>query len=130
MKTTGLSVTHWFISLGLAALTLPLGWVMRQIPVPSKPSDFAAYFQEDFAVRTCALPAAAGLHGIRSHVCVSDTLAFSAPACLAQARMEQRRARSGVESLLAQRRKAQVRPRGGSYGCMSSCGGVRASPWR
>lgn len=39
------------------------------------------------------------------HVC------FSALVCLAQARMEQRRARSGVEALLAQRRKAQVRPR-------------------
>ena len=51
MKTTGLTVAHWFVTLGLAALTFPLGWIMRQIPVPSKPSDFATYFQDDFAVR-------------------------------------------------------------------------------
>jgi len=41
VKTTGLSATHWGYSIGLGALVLPLGILMRFIPVPSRPMDFA-----------------------------------------------------------------------------------------
>jgi hypothetical protein len=50
-KTTGLTAAHWGISIGIAAFTFPLGIVMRFIPVPAKPSDYAHYFQIDFAER-------------------------------------------------------------------------------
>lgn len=57
-KTTGLSPTHWAISLGLAAFTFPLGVAMRFIPVPPKLSDYAAFYQEEFMVRAPCLAAA------------------------------------------------------------------------
>lgn len=50
MRTTGLTPAHWGLSLGLAAVTFPLGVIMRYIPVPSKPSDYAALYQDEFAV--------------------------------------------------------------------------------
>jgi hypothetical protein len=50
-KTTGLTSAHWLVSIGIAAITLPLGVIMRFIPVPSKPSDYAYHFQSDFAAR-------------------------------------------------------------------------------
>lgn len=49
-KTTGLTPTHWAISIGMAAFTLPLGVVMRLIPVPPKLSDYASFYEEEFAV--------------------------------------------------------------------------------
>lgn len=53
-KTTGLSPAHWGISIGLAAFTFPLGVAMRFIPVPPKLPDYAAFYQEEFAVRRVA----------------------------------------------------------------------------
>ena len=49
-KTTGLTPTHWAISIGMAAFTLPLGVAMRYIPVPPKLSDYASFYEEEFAV--------------------------------------------------------------------------------
>ena len=40
-RTTGLSVEHWFETIGLGALSLIVGVLMRFIPVPERPSDFA-----------------------------------------------------------------------------------------
>ena len=51
MKTTGLAPVHWGISIGLAAIAFPVGIVMRFIPVPPKHSDYAAFYQDEFAVR-------------------------------------------------------------------------------
>jgi hypothetical protein len=50
-KTTGLTPGHWGLSIGIAAITMPLGVLMRYIPVPAKLSDYAHYFQSDFHAR-------------------------------------------------------------------------------
>jgi hypothetical protein len=39
---------HWLYSVALAAITVPLGVLMRFIPVCSKPADFAEYYQHFF----------------------------------------------------------------------------------
>lgn len=44
-KTTGLTGLHWLYSILLAAITLPLGLVMRWVPVWEKKSDIAAFYQ-------------------------------------------------------------------------------------
>ena len=51
LKTTGLTPAHWGATLGLAAITFPLGIIMRFIPVPNKLSDYASLYQQDYAVR-------------------------------------------------------------------------------
>lgn len=51
LQTTGLTATHWGISILLGALSAPLGVVMRAIPVPSRPADTARFYEDHFAVR-------------------------------------------------------------------------------
>ena len=41
VKATGLSAAHWGSSIGFALITMPLGFLMRQIPVADNPEDFA-----------------------------------------------------------------------------------------
>lgn len=41
VKTTGLSAADWGTSIGFAFITVPLGFLMRQIPVADNPADFA-----------------------------------------------------------------------------------------
>jgi hypothetical protein len=61
-KTTGLSGMHWLYSILIAAITMPLGIVMRVIPVWDKPSDFADYYQGFFNDRmVCSAAASAGV---------------------------------------------------------------------
>jgi hypothetical protein len=64
--TCGLTALHWVFSILLAGLTVPLGFIMRVIPVPEKPSDFAHHFEERFAVSVCVCVCAC-----RVHTCVS-----------------------------------------------------------
>jgi len=40
-RTTGLSAEHWFITIGLGAISLPVGLLMRLIPVDEDPNAFA-----------------------------------------------------------------------------------------
>lgn len=47
-KTTGLTGMHWLYSIALAAITFPLGVVMRFVPVCTRPSDFAEYYAAFF----------------------------------------------------------------------------------
>ncbi len=48
-KTTGLTGTHWGYTIGLGALTLVVGVLLRFVPVPSRVSDYSSYFSEWFA---------------------------------------------------------------------------------
>jgi hypothetical protein len=41
-KTTGLTPAHWGITIGLGALQLVMGVLLRLIPVPTRESDFAS----------------------------------------------------------------------------------------
>ena len=42
-STTGLTIAHWGMSILLAAFTLPLGILMRLIPVPEQAKEFADF---------------------------------------------------------------------------------------
>jgi len=42
-KTIGLKLDHWWISILYALITLPLGFIMRFIPITDDPSDFGGY---------------------------------------------------------------------------------------
>jgi hypothetical protein len=48
-KTTGLTGAHWGITVGLGALTLVVGVLLRFVPVPARETDFASFFSEWFA---------------------------------------------------------------------------------
>ncbi|ETI49836.1 calcium-translocating P-type ATPase, PMCA-type [Phytophthora nicotianae P1569] len=41
IKTSGISFTHWLVCFGLGALSLPVGTIMRLIPVTESPDAFA-----------------------------------------------------------------------------------------
>ncbi|KAL3668044.1 hypothetical protein V7S43_006914 [Phytophthora oleae] len=41
IKTSGISFTHWLVCIGLGALSLPVGVIMRFIPVQESPDAFA-----------------------------------------------------------------------------------------
>lgn len=43
VKTVGLSLDHWGLSIAYAAITMPLGFLMRFIPITDDPSDFGGY---------------------------------------------------------------------------------------
>ena len=42
-KTAGLTNLHWFISVALSVICLPLGIVMRFLPVTEDPNTFKGY---------------------------------------------------------------------------------------
>ena len=46
-ETAGLQLNHWFSSVGLGALSLPIGIIMRWVPARDRPSDFAEYYLQD-----------------------------------------------------------------------------------
>merc|ERR1712196_400882 len=41
LQTSPLTVDQWFITIGLGAITIPLGVLMRYIPVEEDPESFA-----------------------------------------------------------------------------------------
>lgn len=43
-STTGLSLRHWGICVGLGTLSLPVGFLMRLVPVKERPGDFADHY--------------------------------------------------------------------------------------
>ncbi|RYY33729.1 hypothetical protein EON62_03960, partial [archaeon] len=47
-RTTGLIGMHWLYTILMGAISLPLGLLMRIVPVCDKPSDFASYYQSMF----------------------------------------------------------------------------------
>ena len=47
-QTSGLTGMHWLYTIALGAITLPLGVLQRFIPVPSRESDYADSFQQQF----------------------------------------------------------------------------------
>lgn len=50
-KTSGLTPIHWGVSIGLAALTIPVGALSRCLPVPTRDSDWASTYSRFFAER-------------------------------------------------------------------------------
>eukprot|EP01138_Halocafeteria_seosinensis_P005174 gb/GECG01005291.1/.p1 GENE.gb/GECG01005291.1/~~gb/GECG01005291.1/.p1 ORF type:complete len:1213 (+),score=202.22 gb/GECG01005291.1/:1-3639(+) len=46
-ETSGLELRHWGMSIGLGALALPTGVLMRLLPVADRPADFADYYLVD-----------------------------------------------------------------------------------
>ena len=47
-KTVGLTPLHWGYTIGLAALTLPMGVIARAIPSYDRPTDQASYYRAWF----------------------------------------------------------------------------------
>jgi P-type Ca2+ transporter type 2C len=47
-NTSGLTPVHWIITIALGAISLPLGYVSRYIPVPPRKTDFADFFRSSF----------------------------------------------------------------------------------
>lgn len=45
---------HWLYTIAMASITFPLGVLMRLIPVPDKPSDFADFYQQKFNAKMTA----------------------------------------------------------------------------
>eukprot|EP01138_Halocafeteria_seosinensis_P001621 gb/GECG01001661.1/.p1 GENE.gb/GECG01001661.1/~~gb/GECG01001661.1/.p1 ORF type:complete len:1228 (+),score=168.97 gb/GECG01001661.1/:1-3684(+) len=46
-ETSGLEVRHWGMTIGLGALALPIGILMRLLPAKDRPADFADYYLVD-----------------------------------------------------------------------------------
>eukprot|EP01138_Halocafeteria_seosinensis_P008652 gb/GECG01008843.1/.p1 GENE.gb/GECG01008843.1/~~gb/GECG01008843.1/.p1 ORF type:complete len:1219 (+),score=193.52 gb/GECG01008843.1/:1-3657(+) len=46
-ETSGLEAKHWGVTIGLGALALPVGVIMRLLPARDRPADFADYYLVD-----------------------------------------------------------------------------------
>lgn len=61
VKSTGLTGQHWFYSLLIASVTLPLGVAMRWIPVADRQADSAHHYLEAWEARQAEAASVAGL---------------------------------------------------------------------
>ena len=52
-KCSGLSGNHWMITVLLGAISLPLGVLMRWIPVKDRKEDYAEFYRDGEEMYTC-----------------------------------------------------------------------------